>query len=75
MAEPSKTTEHAYQRPVHDLYCRRGTKFILAHLNYAIFMVYLMTMPVIQDYAGRVIPINLLFYGVRSSQYRSTSAA
>lgn len=38
-----------------------GTKFILVYLNYAIFMVYLMTMPVIQDYTGRVIPINLFF--------------
>jgi hypothetical protein len=52
-----------------------GAKFILVHLNYAIFMVYLMTVPVIQDYYGRVIPINLLFYGVRSSQYRPTCAA
>jgi hypothetical protein len=51
-----------------------GTKFILVYLNYAIFMVYLMTMPVIQDYTGRVIPINLLFYGVMSSQYRPTCA-
>jgi len=36
-------------------------------------MVYLMTMPVIQDYTGRVTSINL-FYGVRSSQYRPTCA-
>jgi hypothetical protein len=52
-----------------------GTKFILVYLNYAIFMVYLMTMPVIQDYTGRVIPITLPFYGVSSSQYRPTCAA
>lgn len=26
MAKPSKTTEQAYQRPVHDLYCRRRDK-------------------------------------------------
>jgi len=38
-------------------------------------MVYLMTMPVIQDYPGHVTPINLLFYGVRSSQYTPTCAA
>ena len=36
-------------------------------------MVYLMTMPVIQDYTGRVISINL-FCGVRTSQYRPTCA-
>jgi len=52
-----------------------GTKFIPVYLNYAIFMVYLMTMPVIQDYPGHVTPINLLFYGVRSSQYTPTCAA
>lgn len=39
-----------------------GTKFILVYLNYAIFMVYLMTMPVIQDYTGRVTPINVVLW-------------